>query len=172
MSISPEFKENVQSNNVIRVRSALLDYLIIDRTTFDLFDTALDYANKSLEVTEEHDNKPFENEPEKWDKDYLNKQKASLMVNFSEKRIAHLKKVVTKVLPPQKQDVELKQSSHPNARTSKKKDTGGFDACTALIFAGVTVTTVGVIVSKPIVIGAGVVIVGVGGTIKVYKSRK
>ncbi|WP_104803266.1 hypothetical protein [Blautia marasmi] len=95
--VSEEFRQNVSSGDLDTVRSALIDYLIIDRT-FRKFDEALSYAADSLKIIE-----PFNNEPpfsaEPWGIDYLNQQKVALMMNFSAERIEHLKKVITTVLP-------------------------------------------------------------------------
>ena len=95
--ISSEFRQNVASGDLDTVRSALIDYLIIDRS-FKRFDEALAYAQKTLDIIE-----PFSNEPpfseEPWDSNYLNQQKVALMMNFSTERINHIKKVITKVLP-------------------------------------------------------------------------
>lgn len=98
--VSEEFKRNVESKDVVTVRSALVDYLIID-TTFRKFDEALDYAEKNLGVIEPPqagETSDFEKNSEIWNESYLNKQKVALMVYFSQARINHLKDVITKVL--------------------------------------------------------------------------
>lgn len=97
--ISREFLENIESGDLMTVRSALLDDLIIDRT-FKTFDEDFRAANERLELLVPFDGEPLETDSEKWDKEYLNQQKVALMVNFSEKRIAHLKAVISKVMPP------------------------------------------------------------------------
>ncbi len=95
--ISEEFKKNVASCDLDTVRSALIDYLIIDRT-FKSFDNALEYAKRSLNIIESFNNEPpFSEEP--WDSHYLNQQKVALMMNFSNERIEHIKNVISKVLP-------------------------------------------------------------------------
>ena len=98
--VSEEFKRNVESKDVVTVRSALVDYLIID-TTFRKFEEALDYAEKNLGVIEppqSGETSDFEKNSEAWNESYLNKQKVALMVYFSQARIDHLKDVITKVL--------------------------------------------------------------------------
>lgn len=111
--ISEEFKKNVKSGDVDTVRSALIDYLIIDRT-FKSFDEAFKYAKISLNITEPFNIEPaFSEEP--WDKNYLNKQKVLLMMNFSNERIEHLKEVILKVLP--KNTIEKKDRN--DSRSSK-----------------------------------------------------
>lgn len=97
--ISKEFLENVESGDLMTVRSALLDDLIIDRT-FRTFDEDFNVANQRLNILVPYDGEPFETDAGKWDKEYLNQQKVALMVNFSEERIAHLKAVIAKVMPP------------------------------------------------------------------------
>ena len=92
--VSREFADNVQSGNVDRVRSALLDYLTVDKS-FQTFDDALSYASQFMGVVQKYNNEPFETDKEKWDKRYLNRQKADLIINFADERIKHLKEVIT-----------------------------------------------------------------------------
>lgn len=95
--ISDEFRQNVESGNVETVRSALLDYLIID-TSFRKFNEALAYAKESVNVIEVEDGRQeYEEDPNHWDEAYLNRQKVALMINFSQKRIRHLQNVIRKV---------------------------------------------------------------------------
>lgn len=96
--VSEEFKKNVESGDVVTIRSALVDYLIID-TSFRRFDEALDYAKQLIDVIEPDDGKAdYDFIQEHWNETYLNKQKVALMVNFSKKRIDHIKLVVKTVL--------------------------------------------------------------------------
>lgn len=96
--ISTEFKQNVESGDLVTVRSALVDYLIIDRT-FKKFDEALEYGCANLNIMQPYDNNPLETESEKWDNAYLNQQKVALMVNFSKERIDHIKSIIKNVMP-------------------------------------------------------------------------
>ena len=105
--ISIEFKQNVESGDLVTVRSALVDDLIIDRT-FEKFDEALAYARPKLDVIQPYDNSPFETEAESWDNRYLNRQKVALMVNFSKERIEHIKNVIRKIQPVNSEDIESK----------------------------------------------------------------
>lgn len=98
--ISEEFKQNIESGDLDTIRSALIDYLIIDRT-FRSFDEALEYAKNCMDIIEPYNNEPpFVEEP--WGSNYLNQQKVALMMNFSLKRIEHIKEVILKVIPEQK----------------------------------------------------------------------
>ncbi|MBV4428290.1 hypothetical protein [Clostridium tyrobutyricum] len=122
--ILQEFKENVQSGDLTMVRSVLTDYLIIDRT-FKSFDEALEYAAKTLSLIQEYDGGVMEEDAAKWDKDYLNHQMVALMVNFSQKRIAHIKKVIKAVLPASREyAATVVQSTVTGNKTSVKKLTG------------------------------------------------
>lgn len=114
--ISEEFKKNVESGDVVTVRSALVDYLIID-TTFRRFDEALDYAKQLINVIEKDDGMAdYDFVQEHWNEIYLNKQKVALMVNFSQKRIDHVKRVIKTVLADKAYSVQksdtIKESSY------------------------------------------------------------
>ena len=90
--ISEEFKRNVESGDVVTVRSALVDYLIIDRT-FKMFDEALTYASQRLDLIQPFDSDALVFDSTQWDETYLNEQKVALMVNFSTERINHIKEL-------------------------------------------------------------------------------
>lgn len=121
--ISAEFKQNVESGDLVTVRSALVDYLIIDRT-FKKFDEALEYACANLDIMQSYDNNPFETESEKWDNAYLNQQKVALMVNFSEERIAHIKSVIKIVMPTNVTQKTETVSNRPRFSESHENRTG------------------------------------------------
>lgn len=96
--ISEEFKRNLESGDVVTVRSALVDYLIIDRT-FKMFDEALTYASQRLDLIQPFDSDALVFDSTQWDETYLNEQKVALMVNFSTERINHIKKVISAIMP-------------------------------------------------------------------------
>ena len=115
--VSKEFKKNVDSGNPITVRSALLDDLIIDRT-FKKFDEDFKFTEGKVNVLMQHDGKVFETDPEKWNRDYLNKQTVELMVNFSQERINHLKAVIVKVMPPKVEKETLRETNFKEAKAN------------------------------------------------------
>ncbi len=120
--VSEEFKNNVSSGRVVRVRSALLDDLIIDKS-FRMFQEDLNYASARMNVFEIHNGEPFELDTSKWDTNYLNQVKAELMVNYSEERVAHLQNVITAVL--NKDNKTLKTDpSNPSSSVKAKNRTG------------------------------------------------
>lgn len=121
--ISKEFQENIESGDIMNVRSALLDDLIIDRT-FKTFNEDYKVASEKLNVLVSYDGEPFETDPEKWDKEYLNQQKVALMVNFSKERIAHLQEVITKVMPPVTEKKSNTTLSYQTSTGGKAKRTG------------------------------------------------
>lgn len=195
--ISKEFQENIESGDIMNVRSALLDDLIIDRT-FKTFNEDYKVASEKLSVLVPYDGEPFEADPEKWDKEYLNQQKVALMVNFSKERIAHLQEVITKVMPPVTKkksnttlsyqapsggkakrtgktvtvrEVEKDKKRVINKEKSSKKKAEIDMAGNALIIGGIATTTAGIALAQPIVAGIGVIATGAGVCIKVCNRR-
>ena len=97
--VSEEFKQNVASGDVMTVRSALANYLIIDKT-FQKFDKAIAYAEQYMKVIEKDGGvykHKYDENSDNWNEDYLIDQKGFLLMNFSQKRIDHVKKVIRKV---------------------------------------------------------------------------
>ena len=120
--VSKDFLKNIESEDLVSIRSALLDDLIIDRT-FKSFDEDLLEVAKSINIFVPYDGAFMERDSEKWDIDYLNQQKVALMVNFSKERIDHLKLVISKVMPqdsPDEKKLEpAKDFVNENRRTGR-----------------------------------------------------
>lgn len=122
MSIAPEFKEFVDKDQLVQIRSYLANYLIVDQT-FETFNEAFDYANSHLSVFQEHDNAPLELDSSKWDENYLNKQLVAVVSNFSKTRLDHIKAIIQEVLSETKADNkavrEIVTHEKKNSRTGK-----------------------------------------------------
>lgn len=118
--ISEEFKKNIESGNLITIRSALVDYLFVDRT-FRKFDESLAEASKSIQIIEPYDGGEIDTVGP-WTKDYLNAQKVALMVNFSEERIGHIKKVLVDVLG--ENVTQEKKQNAVNTTTQREREVG------------------------------------------------
>ena len=96
--ISPEFKAAIKGNNLLRTRIMLKDSFVLD-PTFAQLEEMLAYARKYLhDLLVPFDKGTLENDTEKWDKAVMNEELVGLVTNFSEERIKHLKRVVSKVM--------------------------------------------------------------------------
>ena len=94
--ISLDFKELISSGDVYEIKKYLIDNLMND-LTFNIFYEYLAYAEKNIEIIEEHDGKIFEEDKNKWNIRYLNFQKNKLLENFSRKRIEHVKNIIKEI---------------------------------------------------------------------------
>ena len=187
--ISNEFKENVNSRNVFTIRSALIDYLIMD-TSFKKFDEAIEYTKQQhieiLEPFSESEIDSIEQNSDKWSNDYLNRQKCGLIDNFSQERIEHLKKVILKVFinEPNAEETEKvsitdkkKERILPRIHNFIKDIRNGirkFNNLDLIIIGGLIVATTGgitagtgVLAAKPVIVKAGWSVAGVGGVFTV-----
>ena len=88
--ISLDFKNNVQLGDIFSIRSALVDYLIVDRT-FAKFNEALEYAERDLQITVPFEENAAPMKLDGWDEHYLNLAKVGHLSNYSEERSNHLK---------------------------------------------------------------------------------
>ena len=115
--ISPEFRMAVDSKNLLRVRIMLKDSFIVDPTLAQ-FNEMQDYAKRKLpDLFIPFDHGILEDNPLKWDKTVMNMELVQLVNNFSKERVAHLKKVVIKVL---EKEVGLKQEGKSEQRKSQE----------------------------------------------------
>lgn len=187
--VSEEFKKNVAAKDVFLVRSALLDYLILDRS-FKTFNESLDYAAKFLPVFQEYNGKAFETDKSKWNETYLNEQKAFLMINFCRERVEHIKEVIRVVLPenvsskqskPDGQRPADKMANTKNPRTGRtvvsekeihtSKNQNKIDSGAVLIAGGGAVAVLGVATANPVFVATGAAITGAGVVIKFAKKK-
>lgn len=117
MSVSTEFKNIVENDSIIAVRSYLTNYLI-GEDDFQLFDDALAYAAGKVDVWQEHDGQVFSSDKAAWTTDYLSELLVAVVSNFSRQRIDHIKAVVTEtIIVPRKQ-------ASPSASTAKSPAAG------------------------------------------------
>ncbi|WP_261806254.1 hypothetical protein [Lapidilactobacillus luobeiensis] len=182
-TISASFQQIVAAGSTDRVKSALIDYMIMDKS-FQKFDVAFQFAQDKMDLLEPFDEGPLEQDVTKWDKDYLNMQKVELLDNFAMERIDHVKQIIQKVLgvatPAATTPIGAQKKTNPTnpeSRTGRKvisrrevpasskevnvkkiAKVGG----TTLLAGGVVVTAVGITIAEPVVTTIGVAAIGVG----------
>ena len=115
--ISQEFKSAVANKNLLRTRIMLKDSFVVD-PTFTQLREMLSYAKRMLpDLMVPFDDDPLEEDQTKWNHEVMNMELVQLVNNFSETRIAHLQKVVSKVIAPQPALQRSQQSPAPQSRT-------------------------------------------------------
>ena len=114
--VSQEFKAAVSDKNLLRTRIMLKDSFVVD-PTFVQLDEMLSYARVYLPgLFVPFDGEYLENDEAKWNDNVMNEELVQLVTNFSETRINHLKKVVSKALEPEAAKIRRKsmeQSTRP-----------------------------------------------------------
>ena len=174
--LSEDFKSEVKEGNKVEVKSALTSYLVRNREDFS---EALKYAKTNMDNFIDKYTKigeAFENNPEKWNESYFNKQKVYLMKNFSEERIEHLLKVAIKLFPENitsKVNLSTNYSSSSGSTsrktTTSRKSSDDDMVPKIAIGTGAVIAGVGLLTFKISLIAVGAVVV-VGGA--VYKYNK
>ena len=107
--LSQEFKATVSDKNLLRTRIMLKDSFVVD-PTFVQLDEMLSYARVYLPgLFVPFDGECLENDEAKWNDNVMNEELVQLVTNFSETRINHLKKVVSKVLKPEIEKIRRKK---------------------------------------------------------------
>lgn len=124
--VSQEFKTAVSDKNLLRTRIMLKDSFIVD-PTFAQLDELLSYAKVYLPgLFVQFDGEYLENDKTKWNDNVMNEELVHLVTNFSETRINHLRKVVSKVLEPEIAKIYRKrrgQSTGPSVRRESSSQT-------------------------------------------------
>lgn len=96
--ISQEFRTAVANKNLLRTRIMLKDSFVVD-PTFVLLEEMLTYARQKLpDLIVPFDDDVLEEDASKWNQEIMNMELVQLVNNFSETRILHLQKVVSKVM--------------------------------------------------------------------------
>lgn len=123
--ISPEFKKAVTEGKLLLTRIMLKDSLLLD-PTFDQFDEMLLYAKSHFpNLFVSFDGETLETNETLWNCVVMDQELTTLVTNFSEVRVNHLKRVVAKVLAEKAKKIrcereEKKRNQHPITRQTNK----------------------------------------------------
>ncbi|MDY3874891.1 MAG: hypothetical protein SO083_06965 [Megamonas funiformis] len=123
--INTEFKKAILSEDIIAIKSILIDSLVIDPTA-KTFDELLLYAKENLKnnLIDIHDGEILIDNENEWNIDYLNKQMVKVLYNFSNERIQLIKNMCKiiykdKILSQKKVKNEYPLNNIPRRRTYK-----------------------------------------------------
>ena len=161
MAISKEFSDAVQADNMIRVRIMLKDSLLMDPSAA-LFDEMLSYAERSMgRIRDSHDGAIIDNNADAWTVDYLNDQMVDLVDNFSDERIALLKKMVCTLYADKirKSAITASEEDYHRTITQRQIGTGVAVAGAAFAVAGVCTSHVVLTVDGVVAAAAGVALI-------------
>lgn len=116
--VSPEFKAAVADKNLLRTRIMLKDSFVLD-PTFAQLSEMLSYARENLpDLMVTYDGDYLEEDSSKWTSETMNEELVRLVTNFSDIRIAHLRKVVSKILEKEAEAIKRKRLNQ-NARNNR-----------------------------------------------------
>lgn len=172
MSISKELIDAVNNNDVVMARIILKNNMLLD-PSFSLYEETSAYADKNIiDLFETHDGKMFTDDSSAWTKDYLDGLMADLMSNFSKERITHIRKVCGHIYGTTSRAQSRKDESSHSTPEVKRNINGNSDyrgtsnskkianhntnIGVGLAIGGATAAVVGVVASKPLIVGAGV----------------
>lgn len=168
MAVAEEFKSAVSAGNRTMVRIMLKDSLLVDKS-FVSFNEMLAYAEKRMDnLYDVHDGEVLIEEPDKWNKDYMNQQLFAVVSNFSKERLNLLKKIVSHIYRGDSVNDtinENKKSSKCQGKVSGEKTIHpNRPLAVGLAVGGGVVAVAGVCLSKMVITVAGGVaaVVGVG----------
>jgi hypothetical protein len=169
MALTNAFREAVKTGNVRRIRIMMKDSLLTDPTFQHLKE--MEQAASSIQgLYDPHDGKEFEQNVQKWNDDYMNRQMVRVVSNFSHERIAHLKEVVRYLRPVSETAKKSSQTRNGNhetvAASGTKVAAGAFVGAAIGATAVVAASGVGGTVVAGTLAGA---VIG-GGAAVVYQS--
>lgn len=123
--INTEFKKAILSEDIIAIKSILIDSLVIDPTA-KTFDELLSYAKENLKnnLIDIHDGEILIDNENEWNINYLNKQMVKVLYNFSNERIQLIKNMCKiiykdKILSQKKVKNEYPLNNIPRRRAYK-----------------------------------------------------
>jgi hypothetical protein len=120
--VSVEFQKVVQEKNVLRTRIILKDSMLVD-PTFHQFDEMLRYAKDRIHgIIVAYDGEPLEMNSGKWNEDTMNYELTQLVNNFSERRITHLKEIISHLMRDRIEEIENQNCFHKKKTESEKKE--------------------------------------------------
>lgn len=157
MALSDEFKNAVDSHDVLLTRIMLKDSMLVD-LSLRRFEEQLRYAESNMEdLYDQHDGEAFNEDITTWTEAYLDEQMVNVVSNFSKERVAFLKKLVRNIYSSEadNSDREVFIEEHKKLTTTQKIGAAG-------MCGGVVVTIAGIATSHPVVavVGAAVAVAG------------
>ena len=162
--------EYVKNNDKESLYIILSDYLL---DSFQKFDENIRYVEEKLGIFQLYDNTKFEQDKEKWNEEYLFKEKGRLITNFSKERVEHIKKIIRKLYPEKNKEtsrVITCSLGTSNRKTTSRKSSGDDVVPKIAIGAGVVLTGTGLLASKVSLAIVGVGIVAIGA-VYLYKKN-
>lgn len=122
--VSQEFRSAVANKNLLRTRIMLKDSFVVD-PTFSQLREMLAYAKQILpDLLVPFDGDILEEDSSKWNQEVMNMELVQLVNNFSETRITHLQKVVSKVMATEIEKNKIRKNQpepnypHPQQRST------------------------------------------------------
>ena len=120
-NLSDSFFKAVDEKNIRRLRIMMKDSLMVDPSCKQ-FNEMSKHVKNIEGMYDEHDNRPFENDKNKWDDKYMYAELSKLVGNFSKERIEHIKKVITYVYSNEKKNVNESTNVSTPIELPKLKD--------------------------------------------------
>lgn len=97
MALTPEFKNAVNSKNLLRVRIMLKDSLLVDKS-FALFEEMRTYAeNRGLHIWMEKTEEIEIVSGTEWNRDLMNLELTRLVNDFTEERVEYCQRIIAKI---------------------------------------------------------------------------
>ena len=160
MALSSDFKNAVDSHDMLMTRIMLKDSMLVD-LTLRLFEEELAYAESNMaDLYDAHDGEAFNEDMTAWTEDYLAEQMVKLVNNFSRERIAFLKKIVRNIYSKEAKtadDAAFIEEHKPSMTTTQKVGVAGMCGGAAVAVAGLAASHLVVAVAGAVVAVAGAV---------------
>jgi hypothetical protein len=160
MSLDKEFLDAINEQDILMVRIMIKDSMVYD-PTFRTLNEMLTVAEENLaDLYDVHDGERFIADKSQWTKSYMDDQMVKLLDNFSKERIQLLKNICATRYSHKANEIKKERQAEQqkkNAATHNKQVGMGVTA------GGVALVAAGAVVSKPILIGVGIVAAVAGG---------
>lgn len=194
MGIPNKLIEHINKKDILSIRIMLKDRITLDPTFKEFYEIdnyiKENHSDIYIKIYEKYDEKEFEKDPTKWDKDYLNKECVRLVINFSKERVNHLRKVCKVVYKERIDSINqerngyekktvMEKGNHFATKDTKEKiyantksyvsTTKGKSTIIAVGSAAVAIT--GIVIEKTALILAGT-IVAVGDIVLTVLDKK
>ncbi len=143
MELTQAFREAVQNRDILSVRIMMKDSLLRE-PDFKEFKAMEEAAKDIPDLYEPHDGTEMNFNESAWNDAYLDELMADVLYNFSHERLAHLKKVITKLHPYTRQERFRDELKGDSARIGGILGAAaGFGAVQALTASALAATVIG-----------------------------
>ena len=175
-----KFVNAVQNGNLVRVRFALSNELLLDPRGNTFHEMKRFAESKLSELYQKDDDRKYDLNHANWTMEFLQDLKNDLDLNFSHEKLSLYELVVSEVLKEKAKQLSQEEeiykqdasSAESSAQSTNRETPDKKTVSIGLVIGGTVLATIGLCCSKPLLTTIGVIRAVAGGVSLLYGDEK